>query len=125
VPKAKPRRNLPAIPQNRLDTPHDITGSRRPIRKNVRVASRNKATVLPLHQPMHDQSPVLAENDDRTGLQFRWFAPSDGYNIARPKRRNHASSGDLELNRSVSARNIGNKIATRRLKMRLGNHDVL
>jgi hypothetical protein len=78
-----------------------------------------------MHQPMHDQPLVLSEYDDRTALQFRWFALSNGHQIARPKGRDHAGPGNLQMYRPFSARYIGNKIATRRLKVRLGDHIAL
>jgi hypothetical protein len=81
----------------------------------MRVASCDSAAILPTHQPMHDQSLVLAEYDDRTGLQFWCFVTPYGHQIARPKGRDHAGPGNPQMNHPLRTRYIGNQFATRRL----------
>jgi len=70
VPKRGSQIHGAAIAQDALYASQHLAGLHRLVKAGPRIAARDYAVTYPMHQPVHNQSFILPEYDDRTRLQF-------------------------------------------------------
>ncbi len=105
--------NRPSVAPGKFNAAHNLAVGDRCIVRRQRVSPGYDDFFRNFNNPVCREAAVALEENHFAGQEFARIAPLYGDEIAGTDDWEHAGPGDFQLHLSVTARNLGDEIATR------------